>query len=82
MASLEETVGRGKVGILDMLKLCRWILGSHFSVAVYCRYLLVGIGFDHSFFVLSLYVSLSFPIVEIEFSRGMSSLGCSAFFVG
>ena len=82
MASLEEIIGRGKVGTLDMLKVCTWILGSHFSVAVYCRHLLVGIGFDHSFFVLSLYVSLSFPIVEIEFSRGMSSLGCSAFFVG
>ena len=64
MAFLEEIIGRGKVGTLDMLKVCTWIPGSHFSVAVYCRHLLVGIGFDHSFFVLSLYVSLSFLLLR------------------
>ena len=51
MASLEEIIGRGKVGTLDMLKVCTWILGSHFSVAVYCRHLLVGTGLIiHSLF--------------------------------
>ena len=64
MASLEEIIGRGKVGTLDMLKVCTWILGSHFSVAVYCRQLLVGTGFDHAFFVLSQYVSLSFLLLR------------------
>ena len=64
MVSLEEIVGKGKVGTLDMLKVNTWILGSLFSVAVYCRQLLVGIGFDHSFFVLSQYVSLSFLLLR------------------
>ena len=64
MVSLAEIVGKGKVRTLDMLKVNTWILGSLFSVAVYCRQLLVGTGFDHAFFVLSQYVSLSFLLLR------------------
>ena len=61
LASLEEIISRGKVGTLDMLKVCTWILGSHFSVAVYCRHYWLASGLImRSLFCLSTCLCLSY----------------------
>jgi len=61
LASLEEIISRGKVGTLDMLKVCTWILGSHFSVAVYCRHYWLASGLVmRSLFCLSTCLCLSY----------------------